>query len=140
MSHQYRRSGVYTITLTVRDSESTTIATHTVHVINAPPVVAISAPGQARIDQAFTGAGSFTDIEEVAASAWKATVDYGDGSGSQQLTLSDDKRFVLNHIYAAEGTYTITVRVTDIEGAVGTASMTVRVSRLFFTHIPLVVR
>ncbi|MFQ3630131.1 tandem-95 repeat protein [Roseiflexus sp.] len=139
-SHQYRRSGVYTITLTVRDSEATTIATQTVNVINAPPVVAISGPGQARVDQALTGTGSFTDIEEVAASAWKATVDYGDGSGPQRLILSDDKRFVLNHTYAAEGTYTVTVRVTDIEGAVGTASVTVRVSRFFFTHIPLVVR
>ncbi len=139
-SHQYQQSGTYTITVTARDSESTTRATHTVNVVNAPPVVAINAPGQVRLGNAFAGAGSFTDIEEVAASSWNATVDYGDGSGPQPLALSSDKRFILNHDYAEEGVYTVTVRVSDIEGAVGTATLSVRVSRFFFVHVPMVVR
>lgn len=139
-SHRYQRTGTYTITIAVSDSESTTRATQTVQIVNMPPVVTLNAPGQVLLGNAFTGAGSFADIEEVATSSWNATVDYGDGSGPQPLTLSEDKRFTLNHTYAEEGTYTVTVRVSDIEGAAGTAIISVRVSRFFFVHMPLVVR
>ncbi len=139
-SHRYQRTGTYTMTVTASDSESTTRTTQTVQVVNMPPVVTLNAPGQVLLGNAFTGAGSFADIEEVATSSWNATVDYGDGSGPQPLTLSEDKRFTLNHTYAEEGTYTVTVRVSDIEGAAGTATISVRVSRFFFVHMPLVVR
>lgn len=139
-SHQYQHSGQYTMTVTVRDSESTTRTTYPVQVINHPPTVTISAPRQIRYDEPFVGTGSFSDIEDVPPGNWSATVDYGDGSGSQPLVLSDDKRFVLNHSYAEEGTYTITVRVSDREGAIGTASISVRVSRYFVVSLPIVLR
>jgi len=139
-NHRYERSGQYTMTVTVRDSESTTRTTYPVRVINHPPVVTISAPAQIKRDDPFVGAGSFSDVEEVPLSNWNATVDYGDGSGPQPLALSDEKRFVLNHSYAEEGTYTVTVRVSDREGAIGTASISVRVSRYFVVHVPMVVR
>ncbi len=128
------------MTVTVRDSESTTRTTYPVRVINHPPVVTISAPAQIKRDDPFVGAGSFSDVEEVPLSNWNATVDYGDGSGPQPLALSDEKRFVLNHSYAEEGTYTVTVRVSDREGAIGTASISVRVSRYFVVYVPMVVR
>jgi hypothetical protein len=139
-SHQYQRSGTYTITVTALDTESATRATQVVRVVNDPPTVRVNAPGQVRLGETFIGAGSFADIEEVALSSWTATVDYGDGGGPQPLTLSGDKTFVLNHAYAEEGIYTVTVRVTDVEGAVGVATISVRVSRFFFVHIPLVTR
>lgn len=139
-SHQYQRSGTYTITVTALDTESATRATQVVRVVNDPPTVRVNAPGQVRLGETFIGAGSFADIEEVALSSWTATVDYGDGGGPQPLTLSSDKTFVLNHAYAEEGIYTVTVRVTDVEGAVGVATISVRVSRFFFVHIPLITR
>ncbi|MGQ9826825.1 MAG: PKD domain-containing protein [Roseiflexus sp.] len=139
-SHQYQQSGQYTMTVTVRDSESTTRITHPVQVVNNPPVVTINGPPQIRVDNPFVGAGSFSDIEDVLLSNWNATVDYGDGSGLQPLTLLNDKRFVLNHSYAGEGTYTITVRVSDREGAIGTASISVRVSQYFAVYVPVVIR
>lgn len=55
--------------------------------------------------------GSFTDP---GADSWTATVDYGDGSGVQPLTLNADKTFALNHTYAEMGnTFTVTVTVSD---------------------------
>jgi len=71
----------------------------------------------------FTSSGSFTDAGP---GPWTATVDYGDGSGVQSLTLTD-KNFSLTHTYDDNGSYTVTVRVTDEDGLVGfdTATYTV---------------
>jgi len=64
----------------------------------------------------FTQAGFFVDP---GADTWTATVDYGDGSGSQALTLNPDKTFTLNHSYKKKGTYPVTVQVVDDDGAWG---------------------
>jgi len=56
-----------------------------------------------------TSAGSFSDPDD---DTWTATVDYGDGSPVENLTLAG-KNFVLSHEYADNGTYEITVRVSD---------------------------
>jgi hypothetical protein len=57
-----------------------------------------------------TRTGSFADP---GAEAWTATVDYGDGSGVQPLPLGADKTFTLSHTYGDNGTYPVTVRVSD---------------------------
>jgi len=94
---------------------------------NVAPVV--SAGANATIDEGstFTGTGSFTDPR---ADTWTATVDYGDGSGVQPLTLNADKTFALSHRYAADGTYVVSVTVTDSDGDVGTGSRTITVNNV----------
>ena len=57
---------------------------------------------------------------------WTATVDYGDGTGPETLTLNPDKIFGLSHTYTDDGSYTVTVTVTDSEG--GQSSDTILVS------------
>ena len=85
-------------------------ANYTLVAANTPPVV------DAGIDSSFNeGAslirnGSFTDPD---ADTWTATVDYGDGSGVQPLILNPDKTFHLNHQYHDNGSYTVTVTVSD---------------------------
>jgi hypothetical protein len=59
---------------------------------------------------ALIGNGSFTAAG--VSSAFTATADYGDGTGAQPLTVNLDKTFVLNHIYADNGAYPVSVRVT----------------------------
>lgn len=66
----------------------------------------------------FAGAGYFADFD---GRNWTATVDYGDGSGAVPLTLAGNRGFALNHVYGRRGTYNVTVRVTDDDGAVGRA-------------------
>jgi hypothetical protein len=73
--------------------------------------------------------GSFVDP---GLDAWTATVDYGDGTGVQPLTLDpDDKTFELRHTYARDGFYMLEVRVYDDEhGPAGVASITVTVANV----------
>ena len=72
--------------------------------------------------------GSFTDPDST---RWSATVDYGDGSSTEVLTLSDQQSFTLDHRYPKASPaglpYTILVRVTDNSGLLGTTSLTLQV-------------
>lgn len=59
-----------------------------------------------------------------------ATVDYGDGTGSQPLSLSAANVFLLNHRYSKTGKYQVTVRVVDDDGGIASATVLVRVTRV----------
>lgn len=54
--------------------------------------------------------GSFHDPDSV---SWDGTVDYGDGSDVQPLTLNSDNTFRLDHTYVAAGSFTVTVQIRD---------------------------
>lgn len=58
----------------------------------------------------FDSSGSFADP---GGDTWTATVNYGDGSGDQRLTVGADKTFSLSHEYADDGAYVVTVTVDD---------------------------
>jgi hypothetical protein len=125
LGHVYADDGNYTVTVTVTDDDggvgSDTMA---VAVSNVAPVV--DAGDAATIDEGstLTRGGSFTDP---GADTWTATVDYGDGSGPQPLALNPDKTFDLSRYYGNEGSFTVTVTVTDDELASGSDSFDVTV-------------
>jgi hypothetical protein len=90
-----------------------------------PPVVTV--PGGLAVLGLFSGTGSFSD-NDLAADTFTATVNYGDGTGTQPLALSGS-RFTLSHNYPALPllkAYTVTVTITDDDGVqgVGTATVT----------------
>ncbi len=99
------------------------ISAGTVTVANIAPVVDAGPNVVSDEGQAFTSAGSFTDP---GIDIWTATADYGDGSGPQPLSLNG-QLFELNHTYAEDGSYTVSVTVTDSSGlsATDTALVTV---------------
>jgi hypothetical protein len=73
------------------------------------------------------GWGSFTDVDLATDgfTAFTATVNYGDGSGTVSLPLNGAS-FTFKHQYNALLTpFTITVTVTDSEGMSGTGTTTV---------------
>ena len=88
------------------------------------PDVQVDPVGPVDEGAVFNGTGSFNDPD---GDVWTATVDYGDGSGSQPLALNVDKSFVLSHTYADDGTYTVTVTVNDEDGGIGTAQLSMTV-------------
>jgi len=127
LSHIYAEDGLYTVTVEVTDDDGG-VGTDTVQVTVNNVAPAVDAGPDVTINEAdtFTGSGSFTDP---GADTWTATVDYGDGSGDQPLTLTDDT-FDLSHIYADNGIYTVTVTVTDDDGGVGTDLVLVTVNNV----------
>ncbi|HKB88588.1 MAG TPA: PKD domain-containing protein [Patescibacteria group bacterium] len=88
------------------------------------PIVSPVSNGALNQGDTYIGFSSFTDPDST---SWTATVDYGDGSGAQSLSLSG-MNFYLNHIYNTGGTYTLTVSVTDNQGAIGTSTATITVN------------
>ena len=94
----------------------------------ANPVVNAGADGGGQEGSAFVRSGSFTNP---GATSWTATVDYGDGTGKQDLALNPtNKTFLLNHVYADNGKYTITVEVTNNAGGVGSDDVEATISNM----------
>jgi DNA/RNA endonuclease G (NUC1) len=123
-SHTYADNGNYQVRVIVTDLYGAAdTATTTVTVMNVAPQVAAFAGGTLLQGETYAAAGSFGDP---GADGWTATVDYGDGSGAQPLAL-DGNGFSLSHGYTAAGTFTVTVRVTDDDGAQGVRTATVTV-------------
>ena len=98
----------------------------TVTTQNVTPVVDAGPDVNLPPNSHFFRTGSFTDP---GADTWTATVDYGTGNGFVALPLAADKTYALDWHYADPGTYTITVRVRDNDGATGTDTVVVTVGQ-----------
>ncbi|RIK79864.1 MAG: hypothetical protein DCC68_12120 [Planctomycetota bacterium] len=99
-------------------------ATQSVSVANVAPIVDAGNATTIDAGAALTRTGTFADP---GSDTWTAEVDYGDGAGFAPLALAANKQFTLNHDYPAPGSHTVTVRVADDDGGVGTDSFTVTV-------------
>jgi PKD repeat protein len=91
---------------------------------NYPPSVSAISDVSIEEGSTYSANGSFSDSTS---SLWTATVDYGDGSGVQSLSLSGNN-FALSHKYKDNGIYILTVKVTDNQGATGTGTAKVTLS------------
>jgi len=117
-----------TITVDLVDEDGTHLAagTKAITVFNVAPVVSAGADATILEGGTFSQTGSFTDP---GTDAWTATVDYGDGSGVQALTLTG-KIFALSHVYADNGSYTVTVTITDDDTGTHADTVTVTVDNV----------
>jgi fibronectin-binding autotransporter adhesin len=125
--HRYLNNGTFPISLSWHDEHGEgSNAGLSVVVQNVAPVVSVGPPATLRVGQTLTRIGSITDP---GADHWTATVDFGDGSGSQPLSVGANKQFQLKHRYRRSGKFRVTVTVRDGDGGVGTASFLVTVKR-----------
>ncbi|NEZ03121.1 S8 family serine peptidase [Wenzhouxiangella sp. XN201] len=118
-SHTYGADGTYTVTLTVTDddgatdsaSSSVTVSTTTT---DDPPTASFTY-GCTDLGCSFDGTSS-SDDNGISSYAWA----FGDGATASGSTAS--------HTYAAGGTYTVTLTVTDSAGQTDSSSQSVTVS------------
>jgi hypothetical protein len=109
INHIYANDGVFILEITIDDGlGGITTDTATITVNNISPEITIDSQS-VDDDGNLTGSGSFTDPGD---DTWSATVDYGDGSGEQPLSLSG-KTFSLSHSYAANGVYDAIITIDD---------------------------
>jgi len=114
-SHTYATAGSYTIALTVTDDAgAAATSSQSVTLPNAPPSASFTVTCIGLVCT-FTNTSSDAD-GGIAASAWEL----GDGNASNATSPS--------HSYAAAGTYTVQLTVTDDLGTSGSTSQDVTVS------------
>lgn len=118
VNHRYSEAGTYVVKLTVTDDDGATdVVTHEVTVAPIKPTAAFSSAAE-RLQVAFDASSSTDPDGAITSYAWS----FGDGSSASGRTT--------NHKYAAAGSYTVTLTVTDNDGATDLASKTVVVSEL----------
>ncbi|HYF63231.1 MAG TPA: PKD domain-containing protein [Herpetosiphonaceae bacterium] len=130
-THAYAAAGAYTVVLTVTDSASLTAVTTDMIVISAAPTASFVSSGPDTLGQttAFTATASGAGPLSY---AW----DFGDGATGTGQNPS--------HAYAAAGTYSVTLTVTDSNAASAVAAGTVVIGAApadrFTVFVPLIVR
>jgi len=120
-SHTYASAGTYTVTLTVTDEEGGTgSVTHPVTVAitpNVPPTAAFSSSATG-LAASFDSSASTDSDGTIVQRGW----DFGDGTTGSGISP--------NHTYAAAGTYTVTLTVTDDEAGTDSVAHDITVADL----------
>jgi DNA/RNA endonuclease G (NUC1)/uncharacterized protein YjdB len=115
VTRTFANDGTVGVTLTVTDVFGwPATSTSALAIANVAPAIAAFAGATILPGETYSANGSFSDP---GADTWTATVNYGDASGTNALSLTG-QNFTLSHTYAAAGTFTVTVTVND--GAVTT--------------------
>src|SRR3989442_835927 len=126
-SHTYGAGGSYTVTLRVTDNQGAistpTSKTVTVSAPNSPPIVNAGPDQGMLVGLFYSLSASFSDANNDG--PWSYTISWGDGSSSSGSTPSQGT-ISASHTYLLLGSYTITVRVTDSHGALGSDSKLVK--------------
>ena len=126
LSHTYLDNGSYTVTVSVDDGHTSGSDSFQVAVSNVAPSVQAGPDATIAAGGTLSRPGSFSDPGSL--DSWTATVNYGDGSGTQPLLLPASITASSSSTPTpAPGQFTLTVTVTDDDGGAGSETVTVTV-------------
>jgi len=115
VEHAYTEDGTYTVTLTITDDDgATSTATANKYAGNNPPVASFTESAETVYTGetiSFDASDSYDSDGVIVEYFW----DFGDGINATGMTVG--------HSYGDDGNYTVTLTVTDDDGAIGTASV-----------------
>jgi PKD repeat protein len=137
--HTYVDDGVYTVVLTVTDSDGVASDpnTTTVTVENVAPAVSLILSTDAvLVGVSVSATGAFSDPGALD-SPWDWELDWGDGTRETGSAASRSTPIAGGRVYATPGTYTVRLSVTDKDGATGVAERTLVVSPLPAEDVPV---
>jgi len=123
-------NGAYTATLLVNDAFGwQEMSSQAVSVANVAPSVSLGATTPLSIlsGESVGVSGSFTDPGSDA--PWHALLDWGDGTTASSTLNASGATVTGASQFLAAGTYSVTLSVTDKDGASGSKSLTVNVGR-----------
>ncbi|UCC92350.1 MAG: PKD domain-containing protein, partial [Thermoplasmata archaeon] len=121
VTHAFTLSGTYTVTLTVTDSDGLTDTdTCTATVTNVGPTAAITVgPGTQEGDViSFSGTGTTDTTSDLPLLTYAWT--FGDGGTASGSTTT--------HAFVDEGTYIVSLKVTDDDGASDTTTLSMAIA------------
>ena len=121
VKHAYDDNGVYTVTLTVIDDDGATASASADKTVSNRRPIASFTENMTTVDTGeaihFDASGSYDPDGIVVGYFW----DFGDGTNA---TVYDP---IINHTYTMVGNYTVTLTVTDDDGASSSVSATKKV-------------
>ena len=116
VSHSYASSGEYTVTLTVTDNDGATDSINaTKTVMNRAPVASFTESAEV-VDTEETISFDASDSSDPDGTIVSYLWDFGDGTTGSGVSVQ--------HAYSQDGTYTVTLTVTDDDGATDTTEAT----------------
>jgi len=114
VSHAYAKDGNYTVTLTVTDNDgSTASSSDTKNILNRSPIAIFTESKEEALTGetiTFNASASYDPDGTITSYFWNL----GDGTNATGISTS--------HAYSENGTYTVTLTITDNEGATGSTS------------------
>ena len=134
VEHQYldnpSTGTTYTINATATNKDASIVSAQVITVSNVAAVVSNLPSGNAlevEEDATYTVSGvTYTDVGTL--DTHTATINWGDGSAASVLTITTKGQLpTASHVFADDGTYTVTITVTDKDGAATVKSFNVEV-------------
>jgi hypothetical protein len=125
-SHAYAASGSYTVTVKVTDRRgvSGSASRAVAHYCNRPPAVTVTGRASASCTAGASATFAIADADGASDAPWSWTIAWGDGSTSSGSASAASSAVTAPHAYLANGSYAVTITVTDRRGLTGTATTT----------------